>query len=288
MARQHSAVAAAQSVDSDSEASFDRAQRAATRRFVMRPLSASATNDEVNRQLRESIEIGEMFQRVRRDAAAANGRGWTWHLLQVLDWTGNDVEVNERLFRRSLWEHEGRSASQVAKEQREADEARRARAVRLQGLQDAFDHARPDLQWGAVQNVTDGARCAVLADLESQLSQFQGLLHEVIAAHAAHERLVAELDGLHGRNRRVAHVKGAALVALAELHGLSEESAWKARVADLVVAKNTALKSDPGARVHAQTRRRSRSARDGAPCPTFAKHDEIREKIRKLLNDCRV
>jgi hypothetical protein len=271
--QRRSSAAASDDQRTESNEAFARARAAATKRMLVRPLREPVTREALNRSSRETIEIAEMFQRVQRDAAK-NARGWTWNLLHVLDWTGHNVEVNERAFRGSLSKLRPKTSLQIAAECREQDEARKARGRRLLTLRDAFAAAAADMRWGFLQNVCDELHEAASGELNDHMDTFARLIGSALAAHEQLERGIAQIDELHGRNRRVEHVKAAALVALAELHLLAG-SDWKARVADLVDSRNYVDPNDVEPNV--------------PPCPGFAakaKDGVTHATVRKLLNRC--
>jgi len=245
---------AAAAVD-DIEAAFEHARQRFVERGIAPLLDRSETNHRsMLRTCRELREIIEAFRRVHDDAAA-NGNGWDWNLLHMLDWDGGTVEVNERRYRpRLLVENHATTGGQaLAKQEQQADELA-ARGKRLRALRDAHAAAQPDLDWAMRRSGESGF---VFAAANVGMTD---LIDRALEDHESTVIGIRAIGQIHGRVRRVEHVKVAAMLVLGKLHGINGAAA----LAKLI---------------------RDGNANECAPCPTFAEHAGD-ETIRKMFSRC--
>jgi hypothetical protein len=209
-------------------------------------------NGAARRRLqREQVEVFEMIARLRDDIRE-NRRGWTWNLLHVLDWYGATVEENEGRYRPRRFLPEPAVPYDVKKGRAE----RRARRGRLVALERALERAMPDLEWVVSRDRrTRAVRLAQIADARDIAAYALEQAQQHDLAHAA-------IAKIHGKVRRVDHVRGAALRILAELH----DAEGPVKLSRLIEHHSDASAPSP------------------RPCPGFApKGVDVEEKVTKLL-----
>lgn len=203
-------VAQRNATDGETEATFKRALQ----RFLDRR-APDVTAATANRMTREIIEVREAFGRVRADASA-NRRGWTWNVLHVLDWHSEDVELNE-VTRKPLGvasDAQKAMTKEMPASRTAHDRARVARGKRLRALSAAYADARPDLDWAI------GRLGALAPRFPATTEMMADLIDRSLEDHESVELGIRAIGRIHGKVRRVEHVKVAAMLVLSEIHGL--------------------------------------------------------------------
>jgi hypothetical protein len=209
------------------------------------------SDDERNAVFRAQTEIREMFSRVRREVKE-NKRGWTWHLLNVLEWGSNEIWDNESEgLRLRLALEDDRSPGEVAREWK-------ARRRRLRSAMKSYQAALPDLEWAA-------RRVRVLTGETFRDDVLRGGRALLLAIDEVDntDRGVKVVSSIHAKRRGYRHVHAAAMRMLIQLHGMAgknEQSALAAFIDDT----NDEMRPQP--------------------CPRFAR-DVTHDKVRKALSE---
>jgi len=217
-------------------------------------LKRGQTKDEVFAGQRAQTEILEMAARLRREVAAS-GKGWTWHLLTVLDWDGHDVAQNEAEGVRLRLTDETKKLDHAA-----IDRKWKAQITRLRAAVAAYKAALPDLLWSA-QCFEGGPPIQFPDDIENGLEN----LERALAWHEQRTATWKLVKGIHGKVRRYDHVRAAALRILIHVHELGGRDE-KSRLAKFIMDAND---------------------RTPRPCPRFVDAGDgagAYDNVRKILN----
>ena len=210
---------------------------------VDRVLEAGLTHKQVNARSREQAEIQQMLARLRSEVAKS-GRGWTWHLLRVLDWDALDLFANE--------------GAMTATQRRTWERRWRARGRRLSAASAAFEAAFDDLTWFAQRHEGRPAQAKMIDVVASGRS----VVRQAADTFRKLNRQLAQLSKIHGRVRRYEHVRAAALRILLAIKRF-EGSGALAKLASFIEDANETLKP--------------------RPCPMFA-DDGAYDRVRQILS----
>jgi hypothetical protein len=242
---------------------LDPAKVAAARLDLFRRVFAYATRPGMtdaqrNAASRAQFEIQDMLARVQREVAKT-GRGWTWHLLAVLDWDSRDIEANEKQRPRLL------VAAAVPIDHRALDRKWKRDFDVLRRALSAYEASLPLLAESA-RNCFAGTPVRFPDDAHRGLR----VLKCALEWHAARSATWSRVRSMHGKVRRYDHVRAAAMRMLIHLHDLAGRNE-KARLADFIVATNERCSPRPC--------RRFAGAGDGAGAHT---------NVRKILSRARL
>lgn len=222
----------------------DVAVRSVIARSVNRSLESNLTKDALSTATRERIEIEKMIAHVRQRVAdaAVSSRGWTWHLLKVLDWDSADAEALDE--------------KDVNVDHRAIDKKWKAEEQRLRAAVLSYKRALPDLLWSA-QCFDDFPPIKFPEDIYRGLDVLERAL-DYRVRRSANWRLV---KSIHGRVRRYDHLRAAAMHMLVVIHDLGGRGEH-AKLAKFIVDRNAQVSPRP-------------------PCPRFARDDPY-DNARKI------